>query len=214
MGNKLRQACPLCSGRQHKVIFRSTFNIKQHLTTKIFSARRSPDQIHGTIIKCANCGLIRTLEIISPMKLKRLYQKSNFTYKNLTKNLKSSYSAILRDACKVAKKGSFLEIGCGNGFLLEEAKKIGFKEIIGLEPSLDAFRHAKCKIKPVIKVDILRPKLFDRNTFDLIAAFQVFDHIPDPNRFLHICRSFLKPGGIIVLMNHDVDSLSAKLLGE
>ena len=85
---------------------------------------------------------------------------------------------------------------------------------MGLEPSLDAFRHANSKIKPVIKVDILHPKLFDRNTFDLIAAFQVFDHIPDPNRFLRVCHSFLKPGGILVLMNHDVDSLSAKLLGE
>ncbi len=212
--NKIRQICPLCTNKQYRVIFRSTFNINKHLTTKIFSARRFPDLIHGTIVKCTNCGLVRTLEVINPMKLKILYQKSAFTYQNLTNNLKTTYGRILKDASKYTKKGSLLEIGCGNGFLLEEAIKIGFNKVAGVEPSLDAFHQANYVIKSAIKVDILRQKQFHQNSFDLIAAFQVFDHIANPNKFLSICHSLLKPEGILVLMNHDVASLSAKILGE
>ena len=214
MGNKIRKRCPLCFGSGYKVVYPSTYNPKIHLNAAIFSARRLPDKIHGTIIKCNKCGLVRTREVVNPSTLNSLYSRSVFTYQNLTDNLRLSYGQVIKDASRFTKKNDFLEIGCGNGFILAEAQKIGFKRVFGVEPSRDAVNRAKPGIKSRIKVDILKRNLFKENSFDLIAAFQVFDHIPDPNKFLKICRSLLKPGGLLVLMNHDVNALSAKLLGE
>jgi SAM-dependent methyltransferase len=114
----------------------------------------------------------------------------------------------------VFKKSSFLEIGCGNGFMLEEAKLLGFRRVRGLEPSIDAISQAPKTVKKYIVNDILKEKTLSPSRFDLICLFQVFDHIPNPNEFLEICHKLLKPKGILVIMNHDVLSSSAKFLGE
>lgn len=214
MRDKLRRICPLCSSKEYGILFGSTFSSKNHLNAKVFSARRQPDRIHGTIVKCVKCGLVRTLETIDPDKLKSLYQKSSFTYQNLVNNLQRSYGRILQDASSHSVKGTFLEIGCGNGFMLGEAKKIGFKKVIGIEPSIEAVKQSTSEIKNSIIVNILKAGIVRRNSVDLITAFQVFDHIPNPNTFLKICHSILKPNGVLLLMNHDVEALSARLLGE
>lgn len=210
-----RKTCPLCGFREYRVLFLRSFRVNKHLNKRIFSARRSPDRIHGTIVECMGCGLVRTLEVIDPSKLKTLYGKSLFTYGNLIENLRTSYAPILKKAASYLKqKKNFLEIGCGNGFLLEEAIKLGFSKVAGVEPSDDAIKKADKKIRKYIKNDILRPGLYPKESFDLVAAFQVFDHIPDPNSFLQTCNELLKPKGILVLMNHDVGAISAKILSE
>ena len=184
---ELRERCALCGHNRYEVIYPSTVDFSKHLNAKIFSARRMPDRIHGTIVRCKKCSLIRTLEIISNDLLSKLYINSRFTYKNLTNNLRTSYGRILLDAIRYTKrKQSFLEIGCGNGFMLDEALKIGFQRVSGIEPSLEAISRAVKTIRPLIKQDILRPGVFRKNSFDVIAVFQVFDHIPDPNSFLKI----------------------------
>ena len=174
-----------------------------------------PDKIHGTIVRCNHCGLVRSLEIIDRKQLDKLYEASNFTYSSMTDKLRSTYAQILREAGKfVLSKGAFLEIGCGNGFMLEEAKKMGYKLVKGVEPSVDAIKYAHKSIRKNIVNTVLKDDTFNKLKFDLICAFQVFDHIPDPNAFLRICRKNLKPGGVLLLMNHDVKSISARILGE
>ncbi len=208
--------CAIC-GRQEKyqILFGKNFNTKRHLNTEIFSARRMPDKIHGTIVRCENCGLVRSLEIIDRKQLNKLYKDSHFTYSSMTEKLKKTYGLILKEAGKyVPSKKTFLEIGCGNGFMLEEAMKQGYKTVRGVEPSVDAIAHAEKSIRKDIVNTILKVDTFNKLKFDLICAFQVFDHIPDPNSFLNICHKILKPKGALVLMNHDVSSFSAKLFRE
>lgn len=213
--NLFRKKCPICSSEKYNVIYSSTVDFDIDLNTEIFSARRLPDRIHGTIIRCNQCKLVRTLEVIDDQRLSKLYANSRFTYKNLTLNLRSSYGRILHEAMALfSQRKSFLEIGCGNGFMLEEALKIGFKKVSGIEPSRDAILRANKSIAKSIKQDILHPGVYPKGSFDAIAAFQVFDHIPDPNQFLQICFNLLQPSGILILMNHDVTALSARVLGE
>jgi len=133
----------------------------------------------------------------------------------MTEKLKDTYTLILKTAMKfVPSKGAFMEVGCGNGFMLESAKSHGFKQVFGVEPSIDAISHADKSVKKHIVNDILKTDTFPGSKFDLVCAFQVFDHIPDPNSFLKICHKILKDKGVLLLMNHDVSSLSAKALGE
>lgn len=209
-------ACAICgSSEKYSVLYKKNFNSKKHLNTKVFSARRMPDKIHGTIVRCENCGLVRSLEIIDRKKLNRLYTDSHFTYSSMTEKLKETYGLLLKEASKyVTSKNSFLEIGCGNGFMLEEAKKLGYKKVSGVEPSIEAISHAEKSNKNNIVNSIFDENTFKNKKFDLICAFQVFDHIPDPNAFLAICHKILKPRGVLLLMNHDVKSFSAKVLGE
>ena len=216
MKNTKSSICAVCKKASgEKILFKKNFNIVKDLNREIFSARRLPDKIHGTIVKCQECGLVRSLEIIDRNQLNKLYTDSDFTYSNLTDNLRQTYKLILKTAGRyVPKKSSFLEIGCGNGFMLEEAKQLGYKSVAGVEPSVDAISHAAKTIKKYITNSILEKDTFPAAKFDLICLFQVFDHIPDPNEFLSICHKILKPKGVLVLMNHDTQSISAKILSE
>ena len=44
--------------------------------------------------------------------------------------------------------------------------------------------------------------------------FQVFDHISDPNALLSECHNLLKPGGLLLILNHNVEALSARVFGK
>ncbi|GAI48151.1 unnamed protein product, partial [marine sediment metagenome] len=107
----------------------------------------------------------------------------------------------------------FLEIGCGNGFFLKQAKQT-FRKVYGVEPSKESVESADPEIKKLIINDIFKKNQFKKNFFDLIVLFQVIDHLPYPNELLKECFKILKPGGCVLSINHNVSSLSARLLGE
>lgn len=107
-----------------------------------------------------------------------------------------------------------LEIGCGNGFFLQQALSQGFKTVRGVEPSTEAVSKAEAHLKDRIVCDIMRPGLFDPATFDAVCLFQVFDHIADPAPLLDECFRVLKPSGALLILNHNISALSARLLGE
>jgi hypothetical protein len=44
--------------------------------------------------------------------------------------------------------------------------------------------------------------------------FQVFDHFPDPRGVLRSCREVLRPEGLVLAINHNVEAMPARLLGE
>ena len=183
--------------------------------SEIFSARRLPDRIHYRVVKCNACGLVRSYPVAEPEALAGLYEHSTFNYAGEVEGLRRTYSRHLSklDALGV-KKNALLEIGCGNGFFLEEAMKQGYKTVRGVEPSSQAISMADQRIRPLIVCDVMKPGLFTSRLFDVICMFQVFDHISDPNALLSECHNLLKPGGLLLILNHNVEALSARVFGK
>lgn len=207
--------CPLCNKKKDYVIlYRQNFK-SANLNPKIFSARRLPDRVHFQIVKCKNDELIRSNPVISGLDLPELYKKSKLTYDKDIENLTQSYLKSLRPVLnRLNKNSKILEIGCGNGFILEKLYKLGFKNVYGVEPSLDAVRKANNSIKKNISINMLKKGIYKTATFDFIFFFQTLDHITDPNKFLKICNSYLKDEGFILAFNHNVNSISSFLLKE
>ncbi len=206
--------CPICrtvdGARQ---LYPANFD-PQALNPEVFSARRLPDRIHFRLVRCLGCGLVRSDPIADTELLSELYARSDFTYQSHTQDLRRTYGRYLDDlAGHGAVKGTLLEIGCGNGFFLDEALSRGYREVHGVEPSAAAIEHADARIRPHIIRDIMRPGLFPAETFDVICLFQVFDHIPDPGALLAECFALLKPAGLMLFINHNVGAVSARLLG-
>jgi SAM-dependent methyltransferase len=210
-----RVACPIClSEKNFNVLYEKNFEMSD-LNASIFSARRLPDRVHYRLVKCNECGLVRSNPIADTQYLGSLYEKSLLTYDEEINNLAETYLAGVLPVLKGLPKSSrILEIGCGNGFILERIYHLGYKNVYGVEPSRDAVNKAGSKIQKNIKISMLKPGLFPRNTFDFIFFFQTFDHVPNPNQFLKECFRLLKPNGYILSINHNVDSLSSKLLKE
>ena len=181
----------------------------------LFSARRTPDRVHYRIVKCLACGLVRSDPVARAEDLAGLYRQSSFNYSDETGNLNRTYGRYLdRLEGLDARKGSLLEIGCGSGFFLAEALRRGYPSVSGVEPAVEAVEKASPEIRSGIRTDIMHRGLFEPGSFDVICMFQVLDHLPDPAAVLEECFRLLNPGGVLLAINHNVEALSARLLGE
>lgn len=180
-----------------------------------YSARHLRGKIHYRIVRCKKCGLIRSDPVADPALLAGLYGKSEFSYDEEVQNLRLTYGRYLARLERFGvRKGRILEIGGGSGFLLEEALRQGYQMVRGVDPSETAVACASSAIRPSIVCDILRPGLFGDLRFDVICMFQTLEHIPDPGALLEECSNLLEPGGLLLCLNHNVEALSARLLGE
>lgn len=209
-------SCVICENKQKIIeLYPETINFEK-VNAETFSARRIPDRMHFRLVKCTNCGLIFSNPILERHKIDNLYKKSSFSYTDESKYLKKTYRFYLEKALRNLDKSKLklLDIGCGNGFFLEEARNFGIKSIFGVEPSKAAVEQAPKDLRKNIKNDILKPNLFKNNFFDVICCFHTLDHITNPNSFLKVCFKLLKKDGIILFVVHNTDGLSVKLFGE
>jgi len=181
----------------------------------VFSARRMPDRVHYRMVRCNTCDLVRSDPVADPATVADLYHQSSFDYGEETENLARTYGAYLARLRRYgASKESILEIGCGNGFFLMQARAQGYCDVRGVEPSRSAIELAPPEIRGRILCAMMQPGLFPDKTFDAICLFQVLDHIFDPATLVQTCFHILKPGGFVLCLNHNVDAFSARLMKE
>lgn len=98
------------------------------------------------------------------------------------------------------KKGSFIDIGAGNGLLLRFFRKKGFK-VSGMElsPALcEAMkRNPTMKGITILQGDISKKK--GNEEYDVVLASDVIEHIKNDETALANLFSFVAPGGILIL---------------
>jgi SAM-dependent methyltransferase len=207
--------CAICGTEGNaRELYPANFDL-QALSPEVFSARRLPDRIHYRMVQCNACGLVRSDPVAPAELLAQLYHQSAFTYTDEVADLKRTYGGYLaRLDSYGARQGALLEVGCGNGFFLQQALAQGYRSVRGVEPSQAAVSQAPAELRGAIVCDLMRPGLFGPGEFDVICLFQVFDHVPDPGLLLDACHAALRPGGLVLALNHNVAAVSARLLGE
>lgn len=208
--------CALCgNNKKTKELYKESLHI-QKINAGTFSARRTPDNIHHRFVKCLACGLIFSNPILSREKIYRLYKKSSFDYALESSYLKKTYGRYLQLALGNIHKEKIklLDIGCGNGFFLEEAKHLGIGSVYGIEPGMASVKKAPRWLQKYIKIGFFKESIYKKNSFDIVCCFQTLDHIIDPNSFLKDVYFTLKKGGKILFIVHDTDGLSVRLFQE
>ena len=167
------------------------------------------------MVRCNRCGLVRSDPAADPASVAGLYERSTFDYEAEVPNLRRTYGRYLERLVRHGtQRDGLVEIGCGNGFFLEEALSGGYSGVKGIEPSREAIKSASDAVRPLIVNDILRPGVLADSSVSVACLFQVFDHLPEPALALGELHRMLRPGGLVLFLNHDVESTSAKLLGE
>jgi 2-polyprenyl-3-methyl-5-hydroxy-6-metoxy-1,4-benzoquinol methylase len=97
-----------------------------------------------------------------------------------------------------------LEIGCGNGYFLAEAKRLSKVRSTALEMSDQSAAKARmhCDDVRVGGLDQLNPD----DTFDVIVALQVIEHIYEPDNFVTALKDHLSEGGTLILTTPDYNA--------
>lgn len=110
----------------------------------------------------------------------------------------STAARKLVDELPVAPR--FLEVGCGNGNVLQALKKIWpHGTAVGLDLFEDGLQRARKRCNcEVVLADIHNANL-PQASFDLIGIFDVLEHLPDDENVLNILHSLLAPGGALLL---------------
>jgi SAM-dependent methyltransferase len=106
------------------------------------------------------------------------------------------YPQLRRDAPRRA-----LEIGCGFGYAAELLADRGYS-VVATDISEHAIERARADVRhPAVEFeswDATRPAPFEGG-FDLVAAFEVVEHLEDPGAAIATWRQLLAPGGVLVL---------------
>lgn len=202
--------CPLCGPNNH---FKVRYPERIDKDSLDFTPRKTPDRVHFRIVQCLGCGLVYSNPILPEEEVLDLYRQSGFIQEPQMDNMVEDYLEQVDQIIDSVNRGYLLEIGCSNGFFLQKAKRYGFKGVHGVEPNRLAVEKASPGIRDCIRNDPFRPGLFPEEHFDLICFFQVFDHILDPNGFLQTVFTYLKKGGMLLAIHHDIQAWMPRLLG-
>ncbi|MFM7217973.1 MAG: class I SAM-dependent methyltransferase [Bacteroidota bacterium] len=160
-------------------------------------------------MKCHSCGLVQFT--IRPTEKELIDHYGNYPVSgSLSEITKKRYSEILDTFEPFRKTGRILDIGCGEGFFLEEAKKRGW-EVHGTEFS-DLYIPI-CEDKGIsMKHGRLDTSHYQSKSFDLITWFEVIEHINTPNEELGKFTELLRAGGAVYLTTPNIASLSRYIL--
>jgi SAM-dependent methyltransferase len=106
--------------------------------------------------------------------------------------------------------GSLLEVGCGYGYLLEEAQEY-YSFRVGTEFSSRAVQLASTRADTIYHGGI--EQLPDNLKFDYVIATHVIEHVYDPLTFLKGLISHTNLHGKIVIAAPDMGGLLRKFMG-
>ncbi len=99
---------------------------------------------------------------------------------------------------KYSKKGSsVLDFGCNYGNTVRLLQSSGYNAS-GVDVSREAIEYGR-EIG-ITNIFLDGEKQFDKNSFDVAIALDVFEHIEDDKKSFEYLSSLVKPGGIIVIM--------------
>ena len=116
---------------------------------------------------------------------------------------------LLCDLLGPNPQGSLLDIGCGMGGFLLAGKRLGL-DVLGVEPS---DTHSKAAVE-IFGLNVVKGYYqshhLDRQ-FDFIVLSHVIEHIHEPREFLVDVMKALKPGGRIILITPNCESLAARI---
>jgi 2-polyprenyl-3-methyl-5-hydroxy-6-metoxy-1,4-benzoquinol methylase len=103
---------------------------------------------------------------------------------------------LIRATRKAMPGGRLLDVGCGRGELLLEAKP--YYDCVGLEPSARAVAEARASGLTVHE-GTFESVEFEPHSFDVIILDAVIEHVTSPTAVLEKINSLLKMNGVVVL---------------
>ena len=170
-------------------------------STKIIDLKKYDENF---LVKCKECSFVFSKKIPSEKELENHYEGySRNDY--LSPITIKRYHELLDQFEKYRKTNKLLDVGCGIGYFLEEAKKRGW-EVYGTEYTEEAIEI--CSNKGIsMQKGVLTPSNYDLESFDIITSFEVIEHINNPREELNNFYKLLRKGGLVYVTTPNFNSI-------
>ena len=182
---------------------------------------------HGIdVVTCPACGLSYARQVMEESADAARYQASELDIEAMRLRCSGPYQELESARARYyldrlgewsAKTGSLLDIGCGTGTTLVEAKARGWS-VLGLEPGKVAAAVARERLGEANRGCVFEGYFpndlpADQQSFDAISILDVLEHFVDPLAFLNRIRRHLSPRGRLFVQVPNWDSLLVQLEG-
>lgn len=171
------------------------------------------DYTKFNLTKCGKCGFVFMKQIPTTEELSKHY--STYSYgreQYLSPITIKNYNLLLDEFEKYRKNNRLLDVGCGMGFFLEQAKKRGW-EVYGTEYSPKAVEINEAKGIKMMQGQ-LNSTLFKDTDFDIVTSFEVIEHINNPLEEVREIYKLLRKGGLFYCTTPNFNSLLRYYLKE
>ena len=205
------RACRICSGDL-------TLRIRgrgEPLTSAALSPSAHATGRHGDLLECVECGTVQQPALPAGAQLHDLYRDMrDEAYLGEETGRRATAGRLLDLIGPFAPGGRLLDVGCGPGLLLDEARARGY-ETVGLELSRASAAHAR----EALGLDVRELALEDFDDdpdgggFDVVVLADLLEHLDDPVAGIARCAGLLRPGGVLCVVTPDPSSPTARLAG-
>lgn len=172
------------------------------------------------VVQCKHCQFYYLSPRLTESAMIAEYSKDDYfegneggydSYIKQEAALRGTFKRFVQNLNKRQIRGqSFLEIGCGYGYLLEAAQS-NFGIRVGTDFSAKAIERAKRSGARVYQGGV--DSLPDDEKFDCVVATHVIEHVYNPQIFISELKNRLNGGGTIVIATPDMGSLWRLAMG-
>lgn len=191
--------CPVCQNNT----FEKYLEVQDYTVT----------QERFQIVSCKSCGFKFTNPRPDQNEIGEYYKAESYiSHTNTSKGfIAKIYHAVRKFTLKgklnlisslYPQKGKLLDVGCGTGMFLNEARENGWK-VNGIEPDSGARQIAEKVNKVTIRTEILTS--FQSEQFNIITMWHVLEHVHLLNETVDWLKGRLSENGylIVAVPNHE-----------
>lgn len=206
-------ACALCGGDDTTLLFEVS---GQELPGVYRDGVFHPVVGSERIVRCQSCGLVYVNPRLAPMPGVATYSvEEELAYFQATQaERRPGNEGLLRRLEGLSGgPGRLLDVGCGDGLLLAQARDRGW-EPWGLEVSAELVNRIRAEQGAMnIFHGPLTAAGYPPAHFDAVLLVNVIEHLRDPAGMISEITRVTRPGGIVAVHTPNLNGLAARLRG-
>jgi 2-polyprenyl-3-methyl-5-hydroxy-6-metoxy-1,4-benzoquinol methylase len=162
------------------------------------------------LVKSKSSGFVFCSRIATEKELFDYYSSYPVGYNSESEITRIRINELLDGFEKYRLTNKILDVGCGPGLFLIEAKKRDW-DVYGTEFTTDQITYLNNKgIKT--SQGKLTEKSFEKESFDIIISSEVIEHINNPIEEMNLFHSFLRKGGLTYITTPNFNAIERLLL--
>jgi 2-polyprenyl-3-methyl-5-hydroxy-6-metoxy-1,4-benzoquinol methylase len=217
---KVAVVCNSCGSSESRFITHGVEHEYDNTTSDVFN-----------VVQCTNCELIYLNPRPDVSELKTIYPDNYYAYGLQEQNVEAeNQSSILYrarkyvylsrltralDLCRPSPTLKVLDVGCADGRALNWYKSVEkYKvETYGVDFDRIAVEKARASGHTVF-LGRFEDAEIENDTFDLVVATHVIEHVADPKGFARRAFEVLKPGGVFLCETPNAGSFDARVFSK